>query len=113
MNREEEISSEILRKVSDLVQKHKLISDKFDHSQKVVDFEHPNELFSLLPLEISAGGCSDQELESISELMVKFSVKTCHPYFYNQLYHGADEYGLAGSWLTGNSGFVNNPTNKY
>ena len=36
-----------------------------------------------------------------SELIIKFSVKTCHPYFYNQLYHGADEYGLAGSWLTG------------
>ena len=32
--------------------------------------------------------------------MVRFSVKTCHPYFYNQLYHGADEYGLAGSWLS-------------
>ena len=27
-------------------------------------------------------------------------MKTCHPYFYNQLYHGADEYGLAGSWLS-------------
>merc|ERR1712241_1386119 len=32
--------------------------------------------------------------------MIKFSVKTCHPYFYNQLYHGADEYGVAGSWLS-------------
>jgi len=100
MSREDQISSEILRKVTDLVQKHKLISDKFDDSQKVVDFEHPSELFSLLPLEISPQGCSDQELETISELMIKFSVKTCHPYFYNQLYHGADEYGLAGSWLT-------------
>ena len=36
-----------------------------------------------------------------SEMIIKFSVKTCHPYFYNQLYHGADEYGLAGSWLSG------------
>ena len=32
--------------------------------------------------------------------MVQYSVKTCHPYFYNQLYHGVDEYGLAGSWLS-------------
>ena len=37
-----------------------------------------------------------------SETVVKYSVKTCHPYFYNQLYHGVDEYGLAGSWLSGN-----------
>ena len=36
-----------------------------------------------------------------SEDVVKLSVKTCHPYFYNQLYHGADEYGVAGSWLSG------------
>ena len=35
-----------------------------------------------------------------SDSVVKYSVKTCHPYFYNQLYHGADEYGLAGSWLS-------------
>lgn len=46
---------------------------------------------------------------------MKYSVKTCHPHFYNQveetfstpqiihclqLYHGADEYGVAGSWLS-------------
>ena len=35
-----------------------------------------------------------------SEAVVQYSVKTCHPYFYNQLYHGVDEYGLAGSWLS-------------
>ena len=65
MSRQDEISSGILKKVNDLVQRHKLISDKFDADQKVVDFEHPNDLFSLLPLEISSGGCSDEELERI------------------------------------------------
>ena len=65
MEREENISSQILTTVSDLVQKHKLISDKFDHQQKVVDFEHPDDLFKLLPLEISEAGCSDAELKSI------------------------------------------------
>jgi len=38
-------------------------------------------------------------LEDICECVVKYSVKTSHPHFYNQLYHGADEYGVAGSWL--------------
>ena len=32
--------------------------------------------------------------------MVQYSVKTCHPYFYNQLYHKVDEYGLVGFWLS-------------
>lgn len=65
MDREDKISSQILTTVSDLVQKHKLISDKFDDQQKVVEFEHPEDLFKLLPLDISKAGCSDAELKSI------------------------------------------------
>ena len=65
MEPEDKISSQILTTVSDLVQKHKLISDKFDPQEKVVEFEHPDDLFKLLPLEISQAGCSDAELKSI------------------------------------------------
>ena len=65
MDREDNISSQILTTVSDLVQKHKLISDKFDLEEKVVEFEHPEDLFKLLPLEISKVGCSEAELKSI------------------------------------------------
>ena len=65
MDREDNISSQILTTVSDLVQKHKLISDKFDLKEKVVEFEHPEDLFKLLPLEISKVGCSEAELKSI------------------------------------------------
>ena len=65
MDREDKISSQILTTVSDLVQKHKLISDKFDDQQKVVEFEHPQDLFKLLPLDISKAGCSDAELKRI------------------------------------------------
>jgi len=92
--------SDILVKINNLVQREALISDKYDVSKKVVDFEHPKDLFQVLPLDIGQKGVSDQELEKISETVVKYSVKTCHPYFYNQLYHGVDEYGLAGSWLS-------------
>lgn len=31
---------------------------------------------------------------------INFSVHTNHPRFFNQLYHGADPIGLAGSWLS-------------
>jgi len=93
-------TSAILAKVNDIVQKNKLLSEHYDISNKVVDFEHPKDLQTLLPLDIGKEGVSDAELEKISEDVVKLSVKTCHPYFYNQLYHGADEYGVAGSWLS-------------
>ena len=65
MDREDNISSQILTTVSELVQKHKLLSDKFDPKQKVVEFEHPADLFKLLPLEITESGCSEEELKRI------------------------------------------------
>merc|ERR1719402_954479 len=95
-----EEASGVLARVAELVQRERLVSDKYDKSQKVVDFLHPEELRAALPLTIERQGCSEEELQSISEAVVKYSVKTCHPHFYNQLYHGADEYGVAGSWLS-------------
>ncbi len=35
-----------------------------------------------------------------SPKVIRYSVKTTHPHFYNQLYHGVDGYGLAAAWLT-------------
>lgn len=83
-----------------MVQKHKLVSDLYSRDERVVDFEHPEDLFSILPLDIAREGMTDGEMEKIGETVIKYSVKTCHHHFYNQLYHGADEYGVAGSWLS-------------
>ena len=80
---------------------------RYDKTQKVVDFLHPDELRAALPLSIGRQGCSDEELQEIrsavmfifvclcvgaceyfmifSEAVVKYSVKTCHPHFYNQV----------------------------
>lgn len=93
-------ASEILERVTRLVQEQRLVSGQQDPSKPVVSFHHPTALAHLLPLAIGRSGVSDEELERIGQQVVDLSVKTCHPYFYNQLYHGADEYGLAGSWLS-------------
>ena len=60
-----EMASAILQKVNDIVQKNKLLSDHYDVNKKVVDFEHPKDLQSLLPLDIGKAGVSDEELEKI------------------------------------------------
>lgn len=96
----EKLSSQILNKIHQIIQEQSLISDKYDKSNKVVEFIHPKDLEKVLPLRIGGEGTSFSELEKITEDVVKYSVKTCHPYFFNQLYHGADEYGLAGTWLS-------------
>ena len=38
---------------------------RYDKSQKVVDFLHPDELRAALPLTIGRQGCSEEELQSI------------------------------------------------
>ena len=58
-------SSEILERINNIVQRHALVSDKYDTSNKVVDFEHPKDLFNVLPLEIGRDGLGDQEMEQI------------------------------------------------
>ena len=65
MEKNTEVASAILQKVTDIVQKNKLLSDHYDTDKKVVDFEHPNELQKLLPLDIGRDGISDDELAKI------------------------------------------------
>ena len=58
-------ASHILDTVTELVQRHALVADKYDAANKVVQFEHPRDLFSVLPLDIGREGTDDQELEKI------------------------------------------------
>ncbi|KAL2735434.1 cysteine sulfinic acid decarboxylase-like [Vespula squamosa] len=41
-----------------------------------------------------------KDLLLLANKILKYSVKTGHPYFMNQLFSGLDPYGLAGQWLT-------------
>lgn len=89
-----------LQKVKDLVTQKKLLSERFDKSEKVVEFVHPEQLEQKLGLDIQPNSSTTQELEDICQKVVKYSVKTGAATFYNQLYHAVDTYGLAGSWLS-------------
>lgn len=93
-----EVNVELVKRVYDLVIKEGLISDNYDSRKKVVDFVPPQELGNKLGgLNIEMEGI--QDVQSLLEAVVKYSVKTCHPHFYNQLYHGSDAAGLAGQVL--------------
>lgn len=39
-------------------------------------------------------------IEDICKKVLRYSVKTGHSHFHNQLFAGMDPYGLAGSWIT-------------
>ncbi len=70
-------------------------------SGKVIDFVHPSELGAALGgLNISPEPTKECDLEVICRKVIQYSVKTSHSGFYNQLYHGVDEYGSAAGWLS-------------
>ncbi|XP_071451165.1 cysteine sulfinic acid decarboxylase-like [Hetaerina americana] len=79
-----------------------LKSNESTNNCSVVRFQHPAALKEQLGLELVEGGrgLDDAELLSKCADVIKSSVKTCHPHFYNQLYGGLDQYGLAGAWIT-------------
>ncbi|XP_064640438.1 cysteine sulfinic acid decarboxylase-like isoform X2 [Lineus longissimus] len=68
--------------------------------QKVIDFYQPDELREKIDLKITQKGDSEEHLMKTLKDVVKYSVKTSHPYFFNQLFVGPDEYALAGACLT-------------
>ena len=54
----------------------------------------------ILDLIPNAEGCRTRgEVDEVLERIVRHSVRTQHPHFYNQLYGGIDEVALASAWL--------------
>ncbi|CAG2108069.1 unnamed protein product, partial [Medioppia subpectinata] len=55
---------------------------------------------NVLDLNIGEERESDSKLLDICRQVIRHSVKTSHPNFYNQLYGGAEQYSLSGAFLT-------------
>uniref|UniRef100_A0A671X742 Cysteine sulfinic acid decarboxylase n=1 Tax=Sparus aurata TaxID=8175 RepID=A0A671X742_SPAAU len=71
-----------------------------DVTQKVCDWKEPEELAWLLDLELRATGEPQHKLLERVKDVAKYSIKTSHPRFFNQLYGGVDYHSLAGRFLT-------------
>lgn len=71
-----------------------------DRSNKVLEWTNPEDLAHILDLELKQQPDSDDKLMDLARDTIKYSVKTGHPYFVNQLFSAVDAYALAGQWLT-------------
>ncbi|XP_012697185.2 cysteine sulfinic acid decarboxylase [Clupea harengus] len=71
-----------------------------DVNEKVCDWQDPEQLEQLLDLELRDSGESHDQLLSRVHDVAKYSVKTNHPRFFNQLFSGIDYHALAGRLLT-------------
>ncbi|XP_011499286.1 PREDICTED: cysteine sulfinic acid decarboxylase [Ceratosolen solmsi marchali] len=66
----------------------------------VVEWVEPKALPSIIDFPArSSGECHEDLLRHVAAV-IRYSVKTGHPHFVNQLYSSVDPYGLVGQWLT-------------
>ncbi|EFN89498.1 cysteine sulfinic acid decarboxylase [Harpegnathos saltator] len=68
--------------------------------ERVVEWMNPSDLRSVVDFSLPAEGVSHEELLALTRNVIKYSVKTGHPHFVNQLFSSLDPYGLLGQWLT-------------
>lgn len=69
-------------------------------SEKVCEWKEPEELKQLLDLELRSQGEPQEQILERCRAVIHYSVKTCHPRFFNQLFSGLDPHALAGRIIT-------------
>lgn len=76
------------------------VFDDTKRDKKVLEWHQPEELQKIFDMSLKAQSDSDEKLLRLISDTIKYSVKTGHPYFVNQLFSSVDPYGLIGQWLT-------------
>ncbi|XP_055985577.1 acidic amino acid decarboxylase GADL1 isoform X1 [Sorex fumeus] len=71
-----------------------------DVNEKVCEWRSPEQLKHLLDLEMRDTGESHHKLLELCQDVIRYSVKTNHPRFFNQLYAGLDYYSLVARFIT-------------
>nr|XP_019600790.1 PREDICTED: acidic amino acid decarboxylase GADL1 isoform X3 [Rhinolophus sinicus] len=71
-----------------------------DINEKVCEWRPPEQLKQLLDLEMRDTGEPHHRLLELCQDVIRYSVKTNHPRFFNQLYAGLDYYSLVARFMT-------------
>lgn len=76
------------------------IFDGTKRESKVLEWTNPEEMLEKFDMSLKDEPDSDEELLKLANETIKYSVKTGHPYFVNQLFSCVDPYGFAGQVIT-------------
>lgn len=79
---------------------NKAVLEGTKRENKVLEWTDPEELQRKFDMSLKDEPDSDETLLKLAEDTVKYSVKTGHPYFVNQLFSCVDPYGFAGQLIT-------------
>uniref|UniRef100_A0A4W6ETV6 Glutamate decarboxylase like 1 n=1 Tax=Lates calcarifer TaxID=8187 RepID=A0A4W6ETV6_LATCA len=71
-----------------------------DVTEKVCEWRSPEQLKELLDLELTDGGESESKILQHCRDAIRYSIKTTHPRFFNQLYAGMEPYSMVASFIT-------------
>lgn len=69
-------------------------------ANKVLEWTSPEEMMKKIDFNLYRTASTHEDLQGLLQDTIKYSVKTGHPYFVNQLFSSVDPYGLVGQWLT-------------
>lgn len=97
-NQNEDLTRNFLNQVFQMM--FNFIQKSNDRDEKILNFKQPQELKSLIDLDIPAESLPLQKIISDCSMVLKYAVKTAHPRFFNQLSQGLDLVSLAGEWIT-------------
>uniref|UniRef100_H3BAS0 Cysteine sulfinic acid decarboxylase n=1 Tax=Latimeria chalumnae TaxID=7897 RepID=H3BAS0_LATCH len=67
---------------------------------QVCEWKEPSELREILDLELTEEGEPPEKLLGRCRDVIRYSVKTSHPRFFNQLFAGLDHHSLVGRFIT-------------
>lgn len=79
---------------------NKAVFDGTKRENKVLEWTDPEELQAKFDMTLKDEPDTDEELLQLANQTIKYSVKTGHPYFVNQLFSCVDPYGFAGQMIT-------------
>lgn len=94
-----EMHEKFLRDVFETILSSAVFTD-IQRENKVLEWHQPDELAKIFDMSLKAASDSDETLLELIRNTIRYSVKTGHPYFVNQLFSCVDTYALAGQWLT-------------
>ncbi|KAJ8369996.1 hypothetical protein SKAU_G00100240 [Synaphobranchus kaupii] len=89
-----------LKEAFQIILEEALCQGTDNKEKQVCEWRDPEELRTMLDLELRDGGESHDQLLRRVRDVAKYSVKTNHPLFFNQLFAGVDYHALAGRFLT-------------
>ncbi|XP_065839426.1 glutamate decarboxylase 1-like isoform X2 [Oscarella lobularis] len=76
------------------------VETTFDRSTKVVDFMQPEDLKTKIDLDLRDEPENLDKIVDLCRTSLEYSVRSGHPYFFNQLFAGIDVVALMGDFLS-------------